>query len=63
LDLGGSVEGRAELDPETGEATSSEITLKTDADLTVRGETIKAMGTLQVQCRRGDLPAGTPPKK
>jgi S1-C subfamily serine protease len=62
-DIGGSIDGRAEIDPATGEATYSDVTLKADADITFRKETLKTMGTLQVQCRRGDLPPPTPPKK
>jgi hypothetical protein len=62
--LPGTIIGRADIDPATGEANSVDVTLKADADLvTERKETIKIMGTLSVQLRRSDLPPPGPPKK
>jgi hypothetical protein len=64
LDVGGRLDGRAEIDPATGEAVYSDVTLKADADLLTRQKTVlKVIGTLTVQQRRGDLPAPAPKKK
>ncbi|HEX4609322.1 MAG TPA: hypothetical protein VH092_14080, partial [Urbifossiella sp.] len=62
-DVGGTVDGRADIDPATGEVLYCDLTLKADADLPTRAGTLKAIGTLTIQGRRVDIPATAPPPK
>jgi hypothetical protein len=53
--VGGKVDGAAVVDVATGMTVSNGATLTVDMDLTLRKQTVKAMGTLNVDLRRAPV--------